>query len=294
MWSILLAMLTAAAGADVGPGGAATSPARPGLLDQAAKESPIAFPRLTINTRRPNMVYQENAQIADRQTRIEHLAGLPLPVIDDPKALRLLLLPCQLLEEVETIQAARPEAQFRLSGRVCVYRGEYYLMLNRALLAVEPTNDAATMPAPAATSAPSTMPASASAEDILHKLLSRPVGRPVVPVIQPMQNPQGPSVAPALDQPLSHGPGRMVVDRLVRLTGPDENGWFMVAFEADNTQREPPLRVLPNTQLEQLEKLRKAHRTGNVFHISGEIVTYRGRQYILLFSVMRDRDLDQF
>jgi hypothetical protein len=301
IWVILLAMLAAAVGADVGQGGAPASAGQPSLLDQAAKESPVVFPRLTINPRRPKPIYPENTQITDRQTRLEHLPGFPLPVIDDPQAQRLYLLPCQLLEEVETIQAARPETQFRLSGRVCVYRGAYYLMLNRALLAVEPPTDAATMPAdpapaspPAATSAPSTAPDAASAEDILHRLLSHPVGRPVVPVIQPMPNQQGPSVAPALDQPLPHGPGRMVVDRLVRLTGPDENGWFMVAFESDNTQREPPLRVLPNTQLEQLEELGKARRAGNVFHISGEIKTYRGRQYVLLFSVTRNPDMDQF
>ena len=86
----------------------------------------------------------------------------------------------------------------------------------------------------------------------------------------------------------------MVVNRLARLR-PAEAAFPLVTFEADNTLREPPLPVLPNEHLQRMETLSDGGAAaGVIFHVTGEIHQYRGRQYLLLRNVLRKRNLDQF
>jgi hypothetical protein len=216
--------------------------------------------------------------------------------IKDANDQTLSLLPCRWLEAMEDLQSAGP-VQFRLWGEVFHYRGGEYLMVRKVLL-VEPQGSRELRPppagAPATTSAPS-QPAEATAEEVARELLSTRPGKPVVPVTLPPSPPlAAPSVAPPAE-PFKPGPGSMVTNRLVRLLPPADSEWALLAFESDNTLRDPPLRVLPNEWLERMENLAASVRThGVVFHVSGEVHRYHGCDYILVRSAIRKRDMDQF
>jgi len=86
----------------------------------------------------------------------------------------------------------------------------------------------------------------------------------------------------------------MVVNRLGRLL-PGKGRWPLLAFRADNTLREPPMRVLPNGNLQRLESMSESgSAAGAVFHVSGEVHQYRGAQYLLIRNVIRKRSMDEF
>ena len=74
--------------------------------------------------------------------------------------------------------------------------------------------------------------------------------------------------------------GSMVVDRVGRVLYESQNQRFIFAFEADSSKRaEPPVTLLPNLLLEEIEKtLRKDIR----FRVTGQVSRYQGRYYMLL------------
>ena len=232
--------------------------------------------------------------------------------IKDPRVGVLYLLPCESLEALEKELAENPKAKFKLSGEVHRYRGGYYMLLHRVLLIPKSTSSA-----PAATSRPTTEPATtttasmpveptsrpatsrpsgASADDVADELLGKTPSRPIVPDIKPKLPKVEPSTSGAPSgKTLRPGPGKNAVHRLARLLYREKGQkWSRVAFEADNTLREPPMRVLPNIYLEQIEILsRNGTAFGAVFHISGEVYRYRGKDYLLLRAVIRKRNLGQ-
>ena len=245
--------------------------------------------------------------IGEGQMLIDHPGSLARDptgkwwTVKHPRTGVLHLLPCELLGTVENIYAERPSAKFALSGRVYRYYDDYFLLLRRATEVGErpvrpPPPRPRTKPAvtsrpaasaPAATTRPTTP--GASAADVA-RLLARPPSKPIVPVAAPIVPwAEGPSVPPAAE-PVKPGPGRIIIHRLTRLRPPDsKGGWFKLAFESDNTLREPPMRVLPNLQLERLEPA-----TGVLFYVSGEIYAYQGTNYVLLRAISRRRPMDRF
>ena len=73
---------------------------------------------------------------------------------------------------------------------------------------------------------------------------------------------------------------------------PDGSGrWSLARFEADNALRDPPLRVLPSLLREVAEA---KGSDGQVLRISGEISRYKGRRYLLLRKVLKERQMGQF
>ncbi len=305
-----MAAATALAGAAGDDGaGAPSDRTGPGLLDESAV--PVLTP--TIMDRQPParraVLITEGSGILDRRASLRRKGYWR--TIADPKAEELYLLPCELLETTEAVQERSPEMRFELSGEVYHYRGRYFLMLRRVMQVLAPP-PAEPEPAPdprpqatsgpvgsATTSGPTSAPArgiGASAEDVAKALLSDEVTRPVRAVRRPMARTEiAPSVAPT-SRPLPPGPGRMVVHRLGRLVPPAAPGeWPLLVFESDNTLREPPLPILPNEHLQQMERLSdNGQAVGTVFHVSGEIHQYRGRQYLLVRSALKKRDLDLF
>ena len=101
------------------------------------------------------------------------------------------------------------------------------------------------------------------------------------------------SLVPARE-PLKAGPGTMIAYRLARLGGKDAQGWQMLVFESDNTLQDPPLRLLPNSQLEQLEEQSQGWGAGKLFYVSGEIHRYGDHDYLLLYLVQLKRDMHEF
>jgi len=302
------------------PPAAATevSPERPEeesrLLDDAALDEPSvpvtppAFLKAGTG-RKPVPAMAEGAPILDRVTGVEKDPTGRWWTIRDAQVGRLHLLPGEWLEAVEAEQARTPEAAFRLSGEVYRYRGNYYLMLAKALLVTQPATedafpDTSETPPAAEDSPPTTQPAHAAtppadkpatADDVARELMRERPSKPIVPAGGTGTGAVAAASLPPAGEPIRPGPGRMVVSRLVRLLLPDRSHWFELAFEADNTLREPPLRALPNQQLEKFEDLSGgATVPGLRCYVSGEVHTYRGRSYILLRTVRRKREMGQF
>ena len=287
--------------------GAADTSLRIAPLGAAAV--PITAPSLVrarLPARPPN-VMGEAQMIIDHPAALARDATGKWWTIKHPRTGVLHLLPCELLETVEGIHAKKPTAKFALSGRVYRYYNDYYMLLRRATeigrRRVRPpaprprTRPADTTRPLRPTGSTTTRPASrgASADDVA-SLLTRPPSKPVVPVAAPITPSwEGPSVAPAAE-PIKPGPGRTIIHRLTRLRPPhSEGGWFKLAFESDNTLREPPMRLLPNLQLERLEALSgQGKASGALFYVSGEIYAYRGTNYVLLRSIIRRRPMDRF
>ena len=253
-------------------------------------------------------------------------------VIAEPRAGVIHLEPNEWLTALEEKLAQRPTAKFRLSGPVLVYQKQYYLMVRRAEIVDEATTqltkalltDAAahsrpapatrptwaSRPAPKATSRgaasrPASLPASrpasrpalanrATAADVARRLLSENPGQAVLPLLPtaPAESAQE-SLVPARE-PLKAGPGTMIAYRLARLGGKDAQGWQMLVFESDNTLQDPPLRLLPNSQLESLEEQSQGWGAGKIFYVSGEIHRYGNHDYLLLYLVQLKRDMHEF
>jgi len=226
--------------------------------------------------------------------------------VSHPLAGALRLLPCPELETLEQVRTASPQRRLSLSGQAYRYQEQYYFLIRKLSDAATVTTAPATMPAatqptsqPAA-SQPTTKPSDdaqgASAGEVGQTLLNEVRPSAIIPIARDVEaTPGGPSVAPPAE-PLLPGPGRMIIRRLVRWQGPAyPGGWSRVAFESDNTLREPPLRVMPTGLLDSLERgSANSDYVGALFYISGDIYTYRGHNYVLLRSIRRQRDLDLF
>ena len=164
-------------------------------------------------------------------------------------------------------------------------------LLGSALAALAQT----TQPAPAEAH-PSTRPADQSAEEMLRQML-QPQGQTAQP-LQPApekttdlddREPAAQS-PPVSGQPLIRE-GTPLLDRVGRLTRAADGAGFEFTLESDGrTLSEPPLRLLPNRRLQQLEdRVRTSYRDLKI-SVSGDVTEYRGRNYLLLsrWSIVQD------
>jgi len=251
--------------------------------------------------------------IADRRCRIERdeASGWSLVTFEPTPSLPLprprWALPNELLEKIESVIAENPDRAYRVSGETTVYRNQVFLVLRKVTIEANPRGAGGAKPpaeaeAVAAASRPTTKAAAtnparkpASARDVLKSLLADRPGTPVIaPVVQPDQKLKAaPSVAPVGNaEVLFTAYGKMVANRTVRLLLAGVGVWKEARFEADNTLREPPIRLLPCRMLERAERFGSA---GTVkLRITGEITHYRGRRYLLLRKHFRVRDMGQF
>ena len=151
--------------------------------------------------------------------------------------------------------------------------------------------------APVLTSIPSTQPAGGAA--------TRPANQSAEAMLRQMLQPQGqtaqplkplPDLPPAVDstsgagavvpnaqpQPVARE-GTLLLDRIGRLTPSADGKSFELTLEADGVVlADPPLILLPNRKLMQLEDTVKASFADQRFRVSGEVTEYRGRNYLLL------------
>jgi len=288
------------------------------LLDKP--KVPITAPLNVAPPTTPVEVPLEGSMVIDRLcrlTRDEKTGWALLTFEPEPgrrKELPRVALPSRLLEQMEPLAATSPRVRFRVSGETTVYRKRGYVLLTKATTltlpaAASPPGDkllskptplvpktVARRPAtrPAASSRPAG--AEATSDDILQELLREKVGRPVPVVRDTPSAATAPSVAPGAGRGLAAGRGAMVVDRLVRIVPELTGSWWQARFEADNTLREPPMRLLPCGLLERAEGRRASRPSGEtgVLRVSGLITHYRGRRYLLLRKLLRERGLGRF
>jgi hypothetical protein len=260
-----------------------------------------------------------DTMLVDRRCTLKHdsVSGwyfVDCPAQDSQPAISLWALPNGLLAEMEDYvasrgDAAQPSAQpptFRISGRIKVYKKLGHILLTKAALenAQSAASGPASMPAASATHSPAFSPSPselaatnpakeiAKSNDLLKALMKDTPGEPILPPVLPVgyKDPT-PSVAPASGV-VELDPGREgdVTDRVAYIVPEGASNWFLVRFYADNTLQEPPLRLLPCTELERANKLSPATKK---YRISGELSEYKGRRYLLLRKVQAERDMGQ-
>lgn len=140
---------------------------------------------------------------------------------------------------------------------------------------------------------PSTTPSadgplkSQSADQVLNQMLkpaSNPA-RPLQPVPEnaPTDKSSGPgAVSPDAPRVNVLREGTYLFDRTARLTKTTK-GESELTFESDGKAlRDPPMIILPNLKLQQMEDQVSAANRDLKFRVTGMVTEYRGRNYILL------------
>lgn len=114
--------------------------------------------------------------------------------------------------------------------------------------------------------------------------------RPLRPQAEPQAQPpqadltSGPgAVAPNAPTLALVRDGTLLLDRVGRLTrGREPNTWEFTLDADGRALADPPLVVLPNRKLDQLEGLVRSSDRDVRLRVSGEVTEYRGRNFLLL------------
>jgi hypothetical protein len=135
---------------------------------------------------------------------------------------------------------------------------------------------------------------------LLDSLLKPPsaAGQPLQPI------PEGPiidastgksAVAPGAPQLNLRREGSYVVDRTARLSRVGQDGQQSeLTFDADGQAlRDPPMIILPNLKLMQMENAVSGGTRDLKFKVTGLVTEYKGRNYILLEKVVVVPDVVQ-
>lgn len=89
--------------------------------------------------------------------------------------------------------------------------------------------------------------------------------------------------------------GSFIVNRIGRLSHTNDGSQMQFTFDSDGrTMKDPPLLVLPNLKLMQMESALDNSNRDLRFRVSGMVTEYKGRNYVLLdkFVVVPDIDND--
>jgi hypothetical protein len=88
--------------------------------------------------------------------------------------------------------------------------------------------------------------------------------------------------------------GTFIVKRVGRLTRSADGQQMEFTFDADRkAMKDPPVVILPNLKLMQMENAIAGSSRDLRFRVSGVVTEYRGRNYVLLDQVVVVPDVDQ-
>jgi len=139
---------------------------------------------------------------------------------------------------------------------------------------------------------------SLSADQVLDQML-KPATNPtklLEPIPdKPMHDSSSGSGAVKPDAPTTnlHREGTFVIDSLARLTH-THTGQSELTFESDGKAlKDPPMIVLPNLKLMQMEDSVSASNRDLKFRVTGMVTEYRGRNYIMLEKAVVVPDVAQ-
>jgi hypothetical protein len=210
----------------------------------------------------------------------------------------------QLMSMEDACSAMKEDLDFTVAGTVTEYRGKNFILLKwRPDDNNGPGSDALGSDLPASNSG-SDGPAAdspakrgpAPADQMLKAMLTaeKPTGRmlPTAPVAQRDLTSGPGAVAPKAPSLNVLPEPSQIFDRVCRLSPTPDGSREQLTFESDGTSMDdPPLIVLPNLKLMDLEKAAGDHRTR--VRVTGLITEYRGRNYILLQKVVVMADSDR-
>jgi hypothetical protein len=112
---------------------------------------------------------------------------------------------------------------------------------------------------------------------------------PVKPDTRPLVVPAAPNVPQT--QPMAQG--NAITNRIGRLVRDAKTGVELIAFDADGrAMADPPMGVLPCKYLAVIEDGTDYGNKPLKFRVSGEVTTYRGKNYLYLKFVQQVRDIN--
>ncbi len=265
---------------------------------------------------RVTRVYPEGTFLAGRTGTLIRTAGgdaifLPDSAEDQPGALRLpdspmVLLPCQKLGQLLAVtQSLGDSARVSVSGQLFAYRDRQY-MLPTAFAMVRETNGQQTPASqtPAAQTPADQTPADQTPAAVTPTTEARTADDPeVAELIKELETERGqrlmqsPPAAETTEgenaeQPALTPEGTVMTNRrgrMVRLSG--ESGRFAFMFDnGPDSPREAPLVLLPSRLLQRMESVAATRGDEIVFNVSGRVLVYDGRNYLLptLYRVERN------
>ncbi len=208
----------------------------------------------------------------------------------------MILLPCQTLERMVAAAEDQKLPVFRATGQVFVYYGRNFLLPTTAVLAGASTEGAAEFGPPepprGAGSGGAEQDAGPTIDDLIGELSASAdqsralggqtgAGSPGIPTAGGSAS--GVELAPEGNL-LARRRGRMV----------RQSAAWAFAFDNDpDSPPQPPMVLAPCLNLETMEKLAAKQGDGVIFELSGRVLTYRGRNFIIptMFQVVRDREV---
>jgi hypothetical protein len=147
---------------------------------------------------------------------------------------------------------------------------------------------------------PTSRPASTTmpADQLLQQML-RPAGTPAARPLTPVENlptfnqTTGRVAAPAPPSPSLIREGDYIRDRVGRLSRTID-GQFAFVFDSDGQAlQDPPVLILPNLKLMQMESAVTSGNRDLKFRITGQVTEYKGHNYILIDKAVVPPDQTQ-
>ena len=146
--------------------------------------------------------------------------------------------------------------------------------------------------APAQTTQPTTRPSAVPAEDVLNRMLkpANQAPQPLQPIVLPPPTDKTTgtgAIAPAALPLHLIREGSFGVDRTGRLTKSADGAQSEFTFDSDGrAMQDPPLVIVPNLKLEQMEQAVNQSNRDLKFRVTGMLTEYHGRNYVLLEKVV--------
>jgi hypothetical protein len=203
----------------------------------------------------------------------------------------MLVLPnLQLMSMEDAAAATKEDLSFTISGTVTEYKGRNYILL-------EPGPDEVGQELPSPNSNVNGPQGPVSADQMLKQMLTADDHGSTPPpqaTTLPSDTTTGlGSVSPKAPVLTVLPEKSQIVDRVCRMTPSTDGQQEQLTLDADgSTLRDPPLIVLPNLKLVDLENAAGDHRDTR-FRVTGVVTEYRGRNYILLQKVVVMADSDR-
>lgn len=273
------------------------APSRPAYRNAVPVTEPtsaVKVPRIAIPTQ-PEYVVTDRRATFHRDEQAGWYVLTFLPADGQPDLGEQRVMPSRMLTALEQAREEYGDPTFVISGQSTRYRGNQYILVERLLVAqVEapmpepaPQQTAPPIQAPVQSDAAAAAPTSG---DVFDRMMKDVPGRPVAVVTHDAPPIEPTSIAPgASKQAFQADRGDAVIDRLGFIThSVSQPGWFEFHFVSDNTLGDSPLLILPSQLLANSESSSRKVR------MSGQILRYRGRTYLMLRKLLKERNLDQF
>ena len=278
--------------------------ALPALILMIPALLPIAEPAQPETVRRAPLL-SEGTLITNAEGIMVQDGKLPLRMFQltgDEAAVRdqreFVLLPCALLEEMETkADAIAPaKAMFSISGEILTYGNKNWLLPQHVEWITDHADRDETDTLPASPSDELTEEDASSPEP--EEDLNRDQGDSIADIVADLQSSVGP-LRRSVDagdeesqEPLA-GPaeGKRLVSRRGRLARGRTGAWTFVLDSDLTGLNDPSVILLPSQKMAQLETYGGYGWLGQPMLISGEVFTYRGRHFLrpTAWKMVRER-----